>query len=109
EPDAALLDAAGIEREWLDRYPGELSGGEIQRFCILRALNPLAKVILADEMTAMLDVITQAQIWNMLLKKAAERNLALLVITHNPHLAERVCSRIIRFEELTGGNCAQGS
>jgi peptide/nickel transport system ATP-binding protein len=100
EPEEALLGEAGIEREWLDRYPGELSGGEIQRFCILRALNPLTKVILADEMTTMLDVITQAQIWNMLLKTAAVRNLALLAVTHNPHLAERICSRIIRFEEL---------
>jgi peptide/nickel transport system ATP-binding protein len=96
--DADFLAPFGIERQWLERYPAELSGGEIQRFCIARALAPQTKIILADEISTMLDVITQAQIWNLLLNAA--RGLGLLVVTHNEHLAEKVCTRIIRFEEL---------
>jgi peptide/nickel transport system ATP-binding protein len=103
--DAEFLSQFGIEREWLDRYPAELSGGEIQRFCIARALSPETKFILADEISTMLDVITQAQIWNLLLQTAEKRSLGLLVVTHNEHLAQKVCSRIIRFEEFASGQC----
>jgi peptide/nickel transport system ATP-binding protein len=100
EPDGEFLKDMGIEHEWLDRYPRELSGGEIQRFCIARALGPRTKIILADEMSAMLDVITQAQIWEVMLQAVEKRGLGLLVVTHNPHLAEKVCTRIIQFDEL---------
>jgi peptide/nickel transport system ATP-binding protein len=99
-PDDAFLAAMGIEKEWFDRYPAELSGGEIQRFCVARALGPRTRIILADEMSTMLDVITQAQIWQAMLGIVGERGLGLLVITHNPRLAERICSRILRFEDL---------
>ncbi|MHC6203815.1 ABC transporter ATP-binding protein [Breznakiellaceae bacterium SP9] len=98
--DSDFLSQFGIEREWLDRYPAELSGGEMQRFCIARALSVETKFILADEISTMLDVITQAQIWNLILQSAEKRGLGLLVVTHNPHLVERICSRIIRFEDL---------
>jgi peptide/nickel transport system ATP-binding protein len=43
----------------------------------------------------MLDVISQAQVWNMLLALAEKRGLALLAVTHNPHLARRVCTRVV--------------
>jgi peptide/nickel transport system ATP-binding protein len=102
QPDGAFLRTMGIEKEWFDRYPAELSGGEIQRFCLARALGPQTRIILADEISTMLDVVTQAQIWQALLAITAERGLGLLAITHNPHLAERVCSRILKFEELGG-------
>jgi peptide/nickel transport system ATP-binding protein len=98
--DDLFLEEMGIEKEWLERYPIELSGGEIQRFCILRALGPQTKIVLADEMSTMLDVITQAQIWNLMLRVIEKRGLGLLVVTHNQHLAERICSRIIHFESL---------
>ncbi|GHV10353.1 peptide ABC transporter [Spirochaetia bacterium] len=100
EPNGEFLKDMGIEHEWLDRYPQELSGGEIQRFCIARALGPQTKIILADEMSTMLDVITQAQIWEVMLRAVEKRGLGLLVVTHNPHLAEKVCTRIIKFDEL---------
>ncbi|GHV61953.1 peptide ABC transporter [Spirochaetia bacterium] len=100
EPSGEFLKDMGIEHEWLDRYPQELSGGEIQRFCIARALGPRTKIILADEMSTMLDVITQAQIWEVMLGAVEKRGLGLLVVTHNPHLAEKVCTRIIQFDEL---------
>lgn len=100
EPDQELLDDMGIEKEWLTRYPIELSGGEMQRFCIARAMGPDTKFVIADEMTTMLDVITQAQIWELLLHIVDKRNLGMLVVTHNPLLAERICTRVIEFGKM---------
>lgn len=100
EPDEAFLDEMGIEREWLNRYPIELSGGEMQRFCIARAMGPETKFVIADEMSTMLDVVTQAQIWELMLHVVEKRNMGMLVVTHNPLLAERICTRIIEFDKL---------
>jgi peptide/nickel transport system ATP-binding protein len=94
-PDARALSDMGIETEWLDRYPSELSGGEIQRFCILRAAGPHTRVLIADEISTMLDVVSQAQIWTVLLRLVEQRGLALLLVTHNRNLAEKVCTRYI--------------
>ena len=100
EPDEAFLEAMGIEQEWLSRWPAELSGGELQRFCVARALGPRTKWLLADEISAMLDVITQAQSWHLVLKAAEERGMGLLVVTHNQALADRVCTRVIDLTTL---------
>lgn len=91
-----LLEALHIQPGWLERYPAELSGGELQRFCIARALAPGVKYLLCDEITAMLDPITQAQIWNVLLAQAEERQLGLLIVSHDSALLERLCTRIQR-------------
>lgn len=100
KPDDGFLQEIGIEKAWLTRYPAELSGGEMQRFCIARAMGPRTKFIIADEMSTMLDVITQAQIWELMLKIVEKRNLGMLVVTHNFALAERICTRVIEFEQL---------
>lgn len=92
---APVMEALGIREEWLERYPRELSGGELQRFCVARSLFEGARFLLADEMSAMLDVITQAQIWGLMLQEARERDLGLLVVTHDRALADRVCTRIV--------------
>lgn len=88
-----MLDSIGIEREWLDRFPRELSGGELQRFCVARALMSSPSFLICDEISTMLDVVTQAQIWNRICDEADSRNMGIVVITHNPSLAERICSR----------------
>jgi len=100
EPDENFLDDMGIEPAWLSRYPTELSGGEMQRFCIARSLGPQTKFLIADEMSTMLDVITQAQIWELMLKVVERNNLGLLVVTHSAELANQVCNRTINFEML---------
>ncbi|MDR2419598.1 MAG: ATP-binding cassette domain-containing protein [Treponema sp.] len=87
-------NALGIENAWLKRFPRELSGGELQRFCIARALFPGARFILADEISTMLDAITQAQVWRFLLAEVERRNMGLIVVTHNSALAARVCSQV---------------
>ena len=93
--DDAVLDAFGIERAWLTRYPRELSGGELQRFCVARALMSGARYLICDEISTMLDVITQAQIWNVVLEEAKKRQMAILAVTHNRHLAERIAERTV--------------
>ena len=95
-----VMDALGIEREWLQRYPRELSGGELQRFCVARSLFHGTHFLFADEMSTMLDVITQAQIWNLMLKEVTQRRLGLLMVTHNSNLAKRVCTRMVDLSEI---------
>ncbi|MEK3907213.1 ATP-binding cassette domain-containing protein [Oceanobacillus sp. FSL K6-0127] len=95
EPDRTLLEAFGIEQEWLTRWPNELSGGELQRFCVVRALGPETRFLIADEMTTMLDAITQAQIWHAVLEIAKKREMGVIVISHEANLIERLCSRVV--------------
>ena len=101
EPDDALLRELRINKDlWFGRWPNELSGGELQRFCVARVLGPETEFIIADEMSTMLDAITQAQIWNVLLDQVKRRNLGLLVISHNMALADKLCTRIVDLKEL---------
>ena len=100
EVDNNILQEMGIEKSWFNRWPNELSGGELQRFCIARVLGPETKFLVCDEISTMLDVITQAQIWNFLLKISQENELGMLVVTHNIELANRVCDRIIELPKL---------
>lgn len=92
-PDSALLDALRIRTQWLHRYPHELSGGELQRVCVARALDPRTRYLVADEMTSMLDAITQAQIWRVITDHVRTRGLGVYVISHDSHLLDRLCSR----------------
>ncbi|MCL2025057.1 MAG: ATP-binding cassette domain-containing protein [Coriobacteriia bacterium] len=88
-----VLHGLGIKSEWMNRFPGELSGGELQRFCIARSLGEQTKFLLADEITTMLDLITQAQIWSFLLDEVQMRDIGLLVVSHSEALLRHVCTR----------------
>lgn len=91
-----LLQELGIRSEWFGRYPHELSGGELQRFCIARALMACPQFIIADEISTMLDAITQAHIWEVLLKECSEKHIGLVFVTHSEALANRIAtSKII--------------
>ena len=96
--DKRLVEKLHIEREWMERYPSELSGGELQRFCLARALRPETKILLCDEITAMLDLVTQAQIWEFLLEESRRREMGMLVVSHSAALLEKVCTRIITLD-----------
>lgn len=100
EPSPDLLADLGIEPAWLSRLPGELSGGELQRFCLARAIIAKPTVLIADEMTTMLDVVTQTQLWQVVLKKAAAAGIALLIVSHNHRLLDRLCTRIEDLRQL---------
>ena len=90
-----IVKELGIEEAWKTRFPSELSGGELQRFCIARALGESTRFLLADEISTMLDLITQSQIWNFLLEEAKRRNLGMVVVSHSDALLEHVCTRIV--------------
>lgn len=100
KPSKELLDDMGIKSGWLNRWPNELSGGELQRFCVLRALSPETKFLIADEMTTMLDAITQAQIWNVVLEHVKKYNIGLIVISHEKSLVDRICDRVVDLTEF---------
>ncbi|MEO6960080.1 MAG: ATP-binding cassette domain-containing protein, partial [Burkholderiaceae bacterium] len=90
-----LMDKCGLESEMIDRYPHEFSGGQRQRICIARALALDPKIIIADEAVSALDVSIQAQIVNLLLGLQRELGLAILFISHNMAVVERVSHRVV--------------
>lgn len=90
----AILEGLGVKEEWLERYPSELSGGELQRVCTARALRPELKFLLCDEASAMLDLVTQARLWRFLLEQAERRELGMLIVSHDDALLSRLCTRV---------------
>lgn len=86
--------------ERLTHYPGQLSGGEQQRVAIARALAPSPKLLIADEPTGNLDTETGRQIADLIFSKQAERNMTLILVTHDNSLAAR-CSRQIKVRSGT--------
>ena len=93
-PNAAWLDRLAISPVWLTRRPDELSGGELARIALLRALDPRTRYLIADEVTAQLDAHIQAQVWQILLEEVKRRELGLIVFSHNQVLLAKVCSSI---------------
>ncbi|MCV9966183.1 ABC transporter ATP-binding protein [Pararhizobium sp. BT-229] len=81
--------------ERLSHYPGQLSGGEQQRVAIARALAPAPKLLIADEPTGNLDAETGKQVADLIFSKQAERDMTLVLVTHDASLAAR-CSRQVR-------------
>lgn len=98
-----LLDEFGIQKQWLKRYPQELSGGELQRFSVLRSLNPNTQFLIADEMTTMLDAITQVQILDSVLKIVKKRKIGFLVVSHDTSLIETICDEKIYLKDINKG------
>lgn len=94
-PGGDIPERLGIEGAWLRRLPRELSGGELQRFCVARALMAGPRYLICDEISTMLDGITQAQIWAVVLEEARRRGMGILAVTHNRRLAERVADRLV--------------
>ena len=97
--DPKLMEKLGIESDWLNRFPTELSGGELQRFCIARALGKRTRFLLADAISTMLDLITQSQIWHFLIEETQRRGIGMIVVSHDSELVEKVCTRVVRMNK----------
>jgi peptide/nickel transport system ATP-binding protein len=92
------MEKASLSEKLLDRFPFQLSGGELQRFALLRAMlfNPL--FLVADEPTSRLDPSVQAKVCHMLAREARTTGMAILFISHDQSLLEAVCSRILKLK-----------
>jgi putative ABC transport system ATP-binding protein len=97
ERAAAALKEVGLGHR-LEHYPGQLSGGEQQRVALARAVVAEPRLILADEPTGNLDRTTGAVVMDLLFGLRARLGTTLLLITHDPALAER-CERQVRIED----------
>ncbi|MDX3899035.1 MAG: ATP-binding cassette domain-containing protein [Sphingobium sp.] len=91
------LAAVGLAHR-IDHYPAQLSGGEQQRVAIARAVAPRPTILFADEPTGNLDAATGAMIVDLLFARRAAAGATLLIITHDPALAER-CERVIEMRD----------
>lgn len=93
-PDAEQLARFHVKAEWLTRKPNQLSGGELARIALLRALDPRTRVLIADEVTAQLDPHIQRDIWQQLIVESQQRPLSIIIFSHQRALLEQVCTRV---------------
>ncbi|QNE32665.1 ATP-binding cassette domain-containing protein [Sphingomonas sp. NBWT7] len=91
------LAAVGLGHR-LDHYPAQLSGGEQQRVAIARAVAPQPAILFADEPTGNLDAATGAAVIDLLFARQRAAGATLLIITHDPALADR-CARVIEMRD----------
>lgn len=90
------LDRAGLVpvASYLDRFPHQLSGGQLQRVALARAISITPRFLIADEPVSMLDVSIRAGILNLLKRFASDFNMGILYISHDLSTMVHVCSRI---------------
>ena len=94
-----MIKIVGLSEEFLERFPHELSGGQLQRVCIARAIVTKPKFILLDEAVSSLDVSTQVEILDLLQKLKKEYNLSYVFITHDLLTITYICDSVIFFKD----------
>lgn len=91
----ALLNRVGLTADFLERYPHQLSGGQLQRVCIARAIASSPQIILFDEAISSLDTHTQVQVMDLLKSIQQELNLTYIFITHDIMAVTYMCSHVL--------------
>lgn len=91
----SLLRLVGLNESYKERFPHELSGGQLQRVCIARALAVNPNVILFDEAISSLDAHTQVQVMDLLKQVQKEKNLTYIFITHDLTSVTYLCSHVL--------------
>ncbi|WP_325894729.1 ABC transporter ATP-binding protein [Grimontia sp. NTOU-MAR1] len=91
-----LMDKLNLAPELLERNSLSVSGGELQRFSIMRALLLEPVFLFADEPTSRLDPITAMEVTDVLITLAKEQGCALLLVSHDKHLVEKRCDSVIK-------------
>lgn len=99
EQALAMLDLVKLNAKLLERYPHQVSGGEIQRICLVRALLLEPELLILDEPTSMLDISVQAQILHLLKDIRTQKQIAYLFISHDRLISEWLCDRVVRIEQ----------
>ncbi|WP_440604184.1 ABC transporter ATP-binding protein [Bacillus sp. GB_SG_008] len=92
-----LLSQVGLNPSYRKKYPHELSGGEVQRVCIARAISTEPKCILLDEAISSLDISVQMQVLELLKELKKIYNMSYVFITHDIQAAAYICDRVIFF------------
>ena len=93
------LSAVGLARDIADHYPHQISGGEAQRICLARSLLFHPEMIILDEATSMLDVLTQSNVLGMIRRVMKEAGGAILFISHDRALVEHISDRVYLLQE----------
>ncbi len=96
-----LMNLVGLRMEQMERYPNQLSGGEIQRIVLARILSLNPDFVVADEPTSMLDVSVQAQILRLMGKIQSEKGISYLLISHDIEILKVLCDRIAYLDNGT--------
>ena len=94
-----LLEQVGLEKEYVRRFPHQLSGGQLQRIAIARALALEPKIIICDEAVSALDVSVQAQVISLLKKLKKDLGLSYIFIAHDLPVVRDFADRVIVMKE----------
>ena len=90
-----LLERCGLSKEYADRYPHQVSGGQCQRAAIARALAVDPEILICDEATSALDVTVQKQILELLIELKEKENLSFILICHDLALVQAFCDKVL--------------
>ena len=100
EIEDSILHGLGIKPEWHRRLAREVSGGELARVSLARLILPTTRLLICDEITAQLDAISAREIWQALLAILEDRDISLIVISHDTALRKAVCTQ--NFQLMSG-------